>query len=172
MRILVADLRHRGNEFLPCVLLNAHAHFFTERNVLIPRLLQLTAPVRTMQNVIQRGDGFDHQKVANRRGLRGSNFALVNKTELGKELDGVFTGATGDALNAFLTGDGLQRHRHQGTEPFILHGRVNRHKANRGFIVGIDIQSPNGDEVTLFIHHHLMVRHRIPGVTFRPFRLM
>ena len=42
----------------------------------------------------------------------GGDFALVHKTELRKELHRIFTGATGHALNAFLTGDGLKGHRH------------------------------------------------------------
>ena len=72
--------------------------------MLIPGLLKLSAPVRAVENIIQRGDGFNHQKVANRRGLRGRNFPLINKTEFGEELNGIFAGATGHALNAFLTG--------------------------------------------------------------------
>lgn len=98
--------------------------------MLIPGLLELPTPVGAMENIVQRSDGFDHQKVTNRRGLRGGDFPLVNKTEFGEEFDGVFAGATGDALNPFLTGDGLKGHRHQGAEAFILHGRMNRHKAD------------------------------------------
>ncbi len=139
VRVLIADLRHGGDKFLPSVLLNAHPHLFAQRDVLIPGLLQLTAPVGTMQNIIQRSDGFDHQKVANRGGLRRGDFALVYKTQLGKELDRIFTRATGDALHALLTGNRLQRHRHQRTEAFILYAGVHRHKANGGFIIGIDI---------------------------------
>jgi hypothetical protein len=102
----------------------------------------------------------------------GGDFTLIHKTELGEELHGIFAGATGDALNAFLTGDGLQGHRHQRPQTFVLHGGMNRHKANRRFVIGVDIQTPDGDEVALFIHHHLMMRHRIPGVAFRAFWLM
>ena len=94
------------------VLLNAYAHFFAERNVLIPGLLQLSAPVGAMQNIVQRGDGFDHQKMTNRGGLRGCDFTLIHKTEFSEEFHGIFAGATGDALNAFLAGDGFQGHRH------------------------------------------------------------
>ncbi|MNP23925.1 hypothetical protein D3C76_1166550 [compost metagenome] len=125
-----------------------------------------------MQNIIQRGDGFDHQKMANRRGLRGGDFALVYKTQLGKELHRIFTRATGDALHALLTGNGLQRHRHQRAETFVLYAGMDRHKADGGFIIGIDIQPPDGDKVALFIHHHLVMCHGVPGVAFRPFRLM
>ena len=140
--------------------------------MLIPGLLELSAPVGAMKNVVQRGDGFDHQKMTNRRGLRGGDFPLIHKTELGKKLHGIFAGATGDALNAFLTGHGLQGHRHERAQPFILYGRVNRHKANRRFVIGVDIQTPDGDEVTLFVHHHLVMGHRVPGVALGAFRLM
>lgn len=36
MRILITGFRHRGDKFLPGVLLNAHPHLFTQWNVLIP----------------------------------------------------------------------------------------------------------------------------------------
>ncbi|MNC51116.1 hypothetical protein D3C75_1003950 [compost metagenome] len=68
--------------------------------------------------------------MANRGGLRGGDFTLVYETELGEELDGIFARATGHAPDALLTGNGLQRHRNQRAKPFILHGRVHRHKAN------------------------------------------
>jgi len=60
VRILVTRLRHGGNKLLPGILQNAHAHLLAERNMLIPGLLQLPAPVGAMQNIIQRHDGFDH----------------------------------------------------------------------------------------------------------------
>ena len=139
VRILVTGFGHGGDEIFAGVLLNAHTHFFAERNVLIPGLLQLPAPVAAMQNIVQRGDRFNHQEVADRRGGWRGNLALVNKTELGKKIHRVFASATGHALNALLTGDGLQRHRHQRTQAFILHRRVYGHKTNGGFVLRIDI---------------------------------
>ena len=98
--------------------------------MLIPCLLELPAPVGAMENIVQRGDGFDHQKVTNRRSLRGGDFPLIHETKLGKELNGIFAGATGDALDPFLTGNGFQRHSHQRSKAFVLHGGMNGHKAD------------------------------------------
>jgi len=110
--------------------------------------------------------------VAQRGGLRRGDLALIDKTQLGEKLDGVLAGATGHALDAFLTGHGLQRHRHQRAEAFILHVGVHRHKADGGFIIGIDIQPAHGHRFAAFIHHHLVMRQRIPGVPLGAFRLM
>ncbi len=60
VRILVADLRHGGDEALAGVLADAHAHLFAQRNVFIPGLLQLAAPIRAMQDIVQRRHRFDH----------------------------------------------------------------------------------------------------------------
>ena len=79
----------------------------------VPRLLQLRAPVAAMQNIIQSGNGFNHQKMANRRGGWGSDLPLIDKPQFGKKLHRVFTGTTGHALNAFLTRHRLKGHRHQ-----------------------------------------------------------
>ncbi|MNZ74787.1 hypothetical protein D3C78_932470 [compost metagenome] len=108
-------------------------------NVLIPGLLQLTAPVTAMQNVIEGGDRFDHQEMPYRRGLWRGDFAFVDESQLGEKLDRIFASTTGDALYTLLTGNGLQRHRHQRAQPFVLHGGVNCHKADGGFIVGVDV---------------------------------
>ena len=113
VRILITGFRHGGDKFLPGILLNTHAHFFTKRDMFVPRLLQLRAPVAAMQNIIQSGDGLNHQKMANRRGGWRGDFSLINKPQLGEKLHRVFTGATGHALNAFLTRHRLQGHRHQ-----------------------------------------------------------
>ena len=172
VRILVPRFRHGGYKFLPGVLLNAYAHFFTQRDMLIPRLLELRAPVATVQNIVQRRDRFNHQKMTDRRGGRGSDLPLIDKAKLGEKLHRIFAGATGDPLHPFLTRYRLQGHRHQRPQPFILYGGMNGHKANGGFIFRIDIQSADGNQIALFIHHHLMMRHRIPGVAFRSFWLM
>ena len=79
----------------------------------VPRLLQLRAPVAAMQNVIQSGDRFYHQKMANRRGGWRGDLPLIDKPQLGEKLHRVFAGATGHALNTFLTRHRLQGHRHQ-----------------------------------------------------------
>ena len=139
VRVLVARLRHGGDKFLTGVLLNAHTHLFAEWNMLIPGLLQLPTPVAAMQNIIQRRHGFDHQEMAHRCGLRGSDFALIDKTQFCEELYRIFTCATGHPLHTFLTRDRLQRHRHQRAEPFILYGGVDGHKTDRSLIISIDI---------------------------------
>ena len=139
VRILVPRLRHGGNKFLPGVLLNAHAHFFTQRDMLIPRLLELCAPVAAVQNIVQRRDRFDHQKMTDRRGGRGGDLTLIDKSELGEKFHRIFARAAGNPLNPFLTRDGLQGHRHQRTQPFILHRGMHSHKADGGFILRIDI---------------------------------
>lgn len=46
MWVLVANLRHDDNKALAGALVDADAHFFTSRNVIIPSLLQLAAPNR------------------------------------------------------------------------------------------------------------------------------
>ena len=172
MRILIAGLRHGGNKFLPGVLLNAHTHLLAQRDVLIPRLLQLSAPVAAMQNVIERGNRFDHQKVADWRSLRRGDFALIDKPQLGEEFDCVFPRATGHSFDPFLTRDGLQRHRHQRSQPLLLHGGIDSHETDGSLIIGIDVQPPDGNQIALFIHHHLVVRHRVPGITLGTLRLM
>ena len=86
MRILIACFRHGGDKFLPGILLNAHTHFFTQRDVFIPRLLELGAPVAAMKNIIQSGNRFYHQKMANRRGGWRGDFTLINKPQLGEKL--------------------------------------------------------------------------------------
>ncbi len=172
MWILVAGFRHGGDKFLPGVLLNTHAHFFAERDMIVPGLLQLRTPVTAMQNIVQWGHRFNHQKMAHRRGLRGGNFPLVHEAQLGEKRHGIFTCATGYALHAFLSGDRFQRHGDQCPQTFVLHFRMDSHKTNRRFVIGVDVQSPNSDQLSLFIHHHLMVRHRVPGVSLGAFRLM
>lgn len=117
-----------------------------------------------MQNIVEGGDRFDHQKVADWRGLRRGDFTLINKTELGEELHGVFAGATGHALYPFLTRDGLRGHRHQRSQPLVLNGGMYCHKPDGGLVISIDIQTSDSDRVALFIDHHLMVRHGVPGV--------
>ncbi|CQQ58247.1 Uncharacterised protein [Salmonella enterica subsp. enterica serovar Typhimurium str. DT104] len=112
MRILITGFRHRGDKFLPGVLLNAHPHLFTQWNVLIPGLLKLPAPVAAMQDIIQRCYRFNHQKMADWRGCGRSNLPLIDKPEFGKELNRIFARTAGDALNAFLAGNRLQGHRH------------------------------------------------------------
>ncbi len=67
--VLVANLRHGGNKALAGVLVDAHTHLFTQRNVIIPSLLQLAAPVGAVQYIVQRRYWFDHQKVADRGSL-------------------------------------------------------------------------------------------------------
>ncbi|MNW16391.1 hypothetical protein D3C71_2152290 [compost metagenome] len=49
---------------------------------------------------------------------------------------------------------------------------MDRQKTDSSFVVGINIQTPDGHRVPFLIHHHLMVGQRIPGVTLRPHRLM
>ena len=49
---------------------------------------------------------------------------------------------------------------------------MNGHKANGRFIVGINIQSAYRHQITLLVDDHLVMRHRIPRVAFRTFRLM
>ncbi|CAH0191733.1 hypothetical protein SRABI106_01331 [Rahnella aquatilis] len=107
--------------------------------MVIPGLLKLTAPVRAMQNIIQRFDGFYHQEVANRRCLRRGDFALIHKAQFGKEIHGIFAGATDHSFHPFLTRHRLQGHRDQRSQPFVLYIWINRQKADRGFIIGIDI---------------------------------
>ena len=46
------------------------------------------------------------------------------------------------------------------------------HKTDRSFVFRIRIQPPDGNQIALFIDHHLMVRHRIPRIALGPFRLM
>ena len=125
-----------------------------------------------MENVIQRCDGFNHQKMAHRRSLRRGNFALAHKPQFGEKFDRIFTGATGYALYPFLTRHRLQGHRHQRAQPFLLHRGVNGHKAYGGFVIRIDIQTPNRDQISLFVHHHLVMRHRVPGIPFGAFGLV
>ena len=110
--------------------------------------------------------------MANRRGGWRGDFSLINKPQLGEKLHRVFTGATGHALNAFLARYRLQGHRHQRSQPFVLHVRMNGHKANGRFIVGINIQSAYRYQITLLVDDHLVMRHRIPRVAFRTFWLM
>lgn len=134
----------------------------------IPRLLELGAPVAAMKNIIQSGDGFNHQKMANRRGGWRGDFTLINKPQLGEKLHRVFTGATGHALNAFLTCHRL------GSSPSACltlcpARRDERYKANGRFIVGINIQSAYRYQITLLVDDHLVMRHRIPRVAFRTF---
>ncbi len=130
--------RHGGYKFLPGVLLNAYAHFFTQRDMLIPRLLELRAPVATVQNIVQRRDRFNHQKMTDRRGGRGSDLPWFTKPSLAKN-----STASSRALQVtrftFLTRYRLQGHRHQRPQPFILHRGMNGHKANGGFIFRIDM---------------------------------
>ncbi|GAB3422691.1 hypothetical protein GCM10027361_43410 [Erwinia aphidicola] len=49
---------------------------------------------------------------------------------------------------------------------------MNGEEADSGFVIGIDIEAANGNRVAVFIHHHLMMRQRIPGVTLGPQRLV
>ncbi len=125
-----------------------------------------------MENIVQRRNGLNHQKVAHRRGLRRGDFPLAHKTELGEKFDRIFTGTTGYAFDPFLTRHRLQSHRHQRAQPFLLHGRVYGHKAYGSFIIRIDIQTPYRNQIPLFVHHHLVMRHRVPGIPFGAFWLV
>ena len=171
MWILVARFRHGGDKFLSGKLQDTHTHLLAERNMIIPGLLQLSAPVGAMQDIIERNHRLDHQKVAYRRRLRRGNLALIDVAELGEESDRIFTGTAGYPLRAFLTRYRLQGHGHQRTQPFPLHRRMNSHEADSGLIIGVDVETANGDRISLLINHHLMMRQGIPGVTFRPLRL-
>ncbi|MNE45841.1 hypothetical protein D3C80_1401490 [compost metagenome] len=172
VRVLIANLRHGSDETLAGILADAHPHFLAERDMIVPGLLQLAAPVWAMQNIVQRRHRFNHQEVADRGGLRRGDLALINKAKLGKERHRIFTGATHYPFYPFLACHGFQRHRHQRAEAFVLHRRVDRHKADRRFVVGIDIQPPYSDNFTALIHHHLMVRHGVVGILFRTHRLV
>ena len=172
VRILVAGLGHGGDEALAGVLADAHAHLFAQRDVFIPGLLQLAAPVGAMQDIVQRRYRFDHQKVADRGGLRRSDLPLIDEPQLGEEVHRVFTGAAHHPLHALLPRDGLQRHRHQRPQPFILQRRVYRQKTDRRLVVGIDVQPPDGDDFTGLVHHHLVMGHGVIGILFRTHRLV
>lgn len=76
--------------------------------MLIPRLLELCAPVAAVQNIVQRRDRFDHQKMTDRRGGRGGDLTLIDKSELGEKFHRIFARAAGNPLNPFLTRDGLE----------------------------------------------------------------
>ncbi|MNZ57868.1 hypothetical protein D3C78_758590 [compost metagenome] len=110
--------------------------------------------------------------MANRRGLRRGDLTLINETQLGKEIYRVFTGATDYALHALLARHGFQRHGYQRPQAFVLHRRVYRQKTNRGFVIGIDVQPPNGDNFSALVHHHLVMCHGVVGILFRPHRLV
>jgi len=49
---------------------------------------------------------------------------------------------------------------------------VHRHKANRAFVIGIDIKPTGRDDIALFINHHLVMRHGVPGVALGALRLV
>lgn len=141
--ILVAGLGHGCHKLLPGILTDAHAHFLAERYMLIPDLLQLPAPVRSMQDVIQGDDELYHQKMPDRGGRGGNNFTLIDEPQFGEKSHRIFTGATHHPLDSLLARHGLQRHCDQRTETLILHLRMHRQKAYRGFIISIDIKSPH-----------------------------
>ncbi len=66
--------------------------------MLIPRLLELCAPVAAVQNIVQRRDRFDHQKMTDRRGGRVV-ISLIDKSELGEKFHRIFARAAGNPLN-------------------------------------------------------------------------